>query len=181
MGGLSTRMILVNYDDIFAIYESTVGIVSIGLKEGKIAYEFYGFRNDVKKMDEVSGPDNFNRFRHNTSFVIYDITQTQKQNIERLSRGRVVAIVENKGKQADAFELLGRQCGLSMPKGQIRSSENGVFQINLSTPDNGVEFEPRLPQTVGESYDNGLEIIDVITGNGPSAEGFNYELDLEVA
>jgi hypothetical protein len=179
VGGLSTRLVLINYSDVQAIYESEIGIVSIGLKFGKVAYEFFGFRNDVKKVEEVVGDIN-NRFRHAVSFVVYDVSQEQKRNIERLSRGRFIAIVENKGKTANAFELLGRECGLKMPPGQIRTSENGVFQINLATPDNSVELEPRLPQTVGESYEAGLEIIDEIVGSVSTGEGFDYEFDSEV-
>ena len=176
------RLLLINYNDVLAIYESNIGILSIGLKPGKVAYEFFGFRNDVKKLDEATETDALkNRFRHTCSFVIYEFSQSQKQNIERLSKGRYMAIVENKGKTDDAFELLGRQCGLHLVKGQVRSSENGVFTISLSTPDNGVEFEPRLPQTVGETYDEALDIIDIILGDTPSEEGFDYILDMEFA
>lgn len=182
VAGLSTRLILINYDDISAIYESDIGVVSIGMKDGKVGYEFFGFRNDVKKIEEVAqNASSKNRFKHALSFVIYEATQTQKLNIERLSRGRFVAIAEKKGKEADSFEMLGKECGLEMATGQIRTSDQAVFTINLSTPDNQVEFEPRLPQTVGETYSEGIDIIDVVLGETIADGGFDYELDLEVA
>ena len=152
------------------------------MKDGKVGYEFFGFRNDVKKIEEVVQNDSSkNRFRHALSFVIYEATQTQKLNIERLSRGRFVALVEKKGKENDSFEMLGRQCGLEMATGQIRTSDQAVFTINLSTPDNQVEFEPRLPQTVGETYSEGVDIIDVVLGEVIAEGGFDYELDFELA
>jgi len=182
LAGLSTRLILINFDDISAIYESEIGVVSIGMKEGKVGYEFFGFRNDVKKLEEVAQSDSSkNRFKHALNFVIYEADQTQKLNIERLSKGRFVAIVEKKGKEDDSFEMLGRQCGLEMMTGQIRTSEQAVFTINLSTPDNRVEFEPRLPQTVGETYSEGVDIIDEVIGGVIPEGGFDYELDLELA
>lgn len=193
--GTRARLILINYDDIGRIYTNDEGkIINIILKSettGGIdfdfeldaeftegisdlsAYEFTGFRNDVKKYEEVVKRDQSkSRFIHATSFVIYDITQLQKTNIKNLARGRVVAIVESKGKSDDSIEVLGKECGLQIVDGLIRSAyENtGAFVLSLSTPDNDVEFERKLPQTLGIDYDHGQSIIDHLLNLNPTVE-----------
>lgn len=181
IGGTRARLILINYVDILRMYVSDIGVIlSIELRPGAVGYEFLGFRNDVKKSDEVIEND-ITRFKHNVSFVVYDVSQVQKNNVVNLAKGRFVAIAENKGKDENSLEVLGRECGLKVVGGQIRNAyENGgFFVINLSTPDNGVELETNLPQNLGATYQGGQDIIDVVLGNTPvTTEGFDYVLDL---
>lgn len=190
-GGTEARLILFNWDDILLILESngeggtsgnvwgpefddTFGpvvtvatgtgvITQIILYPGKKGYEFIGFRNDVKKSDEVVKHANLkNRFRHACSFVVYEVDQVQKNNLRDLVKGRFLAIVENKGKDENSLEVLGKTCGLSIVGGLIRDASSGVFIISLATPDNGIEFERKLPQNFGDSYATGLEMIGVL-------------------
>lgn len=187
--GTRARLILINFVDVVRIYTNddqkiiqivlrsdiTGGIaldapLDAAFSEGGVsagAFEFTGFRNDVKKSDEVVSMDLAKkRFRHAVSFVIYEVDQLQKTNIKNLARGRFLAIVENKGQTEDSIEVLGRECGLEIVGGRIRDAHetSGFFQINLATPDNGVEYERKLPQTLGISYQNGLEIIEDLLG-----------------
>jgi len=162
VAGTRARLILINYKHVVKIYTSDIGVITSIVLSGP-AYEFLGFRNDVKKSDEVIKTSNSKRrFKHHVSFVIYELDQLQKRNIIKLAKGRFVAIVENNGKGPDSIELLGRECGLKMMEGQIRNAhENGgLYIIDLSTPGNGIEFERKLPQTVGGSYSEGLTIIE---------------------
>lgn len=161
-GGTRARLILINYEDVDRYIEENGKITDIILLAGKFGYEFTGFRNDVKKSEEVVRRETSKtRFTHAVGFVVYEVIQVQKTNVENIAKGRFVAIVENKGKDDDSIEVLGRECGLEIVDGQIRNAhENGgVYVLNLSTPDNGVEFETRLPQTLGDSYTDGLDII----------------------
>jgi hypothetical protein len=182
--GTRARLILINYKDITRMYVNDEGkIVSIGMNSGTVGYEFNGFRSDVKKSEEVVKRSQSNkRFKHNVGFVIYDRTQIQKSNIRNVIRGRFVAIVENKGQEDDSIEVLGKECGLEIVGGVIRDAheDGGFFIINLATPDNGIEFERKLPQTLGTSYDDGLSIIEDVLGTVLS-EGFDYELDLTLS
>lgn len=203
VGGTKARLILINWDDVLYIlegndvaesgsvwdetFDETFGpsvlagaglgvITAIVLKPGKQAYEFIGFRNDVKKSEETQKTShNKKRFIHHCGFVIYEVDQPQKLNIKDIARGRFMAIVESNGEGADSIELLGRDVGLQIDAGQIRSAHetSGVFVINLSTPDNGVEYERKLPQTVGTSYADGQEIIDGLFD--PELVGFIME------
>lgn len=162
--GTRARLILLNYEDVRRIYTNDDGkIVEIELAPNTNGYEFTGLRNDVRKSEESQKTtQNKKRFAHRCGFVIYEVDQIQKLNIKDIARGRFIAIVESKGEDEDSIELLGRDCGLAIVGGQIRNAHetNGVFVINLSTPDNGIEFEKKLPQTIGTSYQNGIDIIE---------------------
>lgn len=204
IAGTDARLILINWDDVLYILEGNGEIESSGsvwdssfditfgpvvtvssgfgvitaiiLKGGKEAYEFIGFRNDVKKSEETHKTShNKKRFVHRCGFVIYEVDPLQKLNVRDIARGRFLAIVETKGKDDNSLEVLGKDCGLQIEAGQIRNAHetNGVFVINLSTPDNGVEWERKLPQTLGTSYENGLEIIEGLLETVP--EGFEME------
>jgi len=52
--------------------------------------------------------------------------------------------------------------GLEIVGGTIRDaySSSGLFTIDLSTPKNRVEFENKLPQNLGFTYEEGQLIID---------------------
>jgi hypothetical protein len=84
-----------------------------------------------------------------------------------LVRGRFLAITESKGKEENSIEVLGKECGLAIVGGLIRDAQEngGMFTINLATPDNGVEFERKLPQNLGATYEDGLIIIEGLLGN----------------
>lgn len=179
--GTRARLVIINYTDVDAIYESEIGIVSIGMKPMKTGYEFLGFRADVKKTEEVVSGSLNSRFRHSVTFVIYELTQEQKNNITRLSRGSFMAIVENNGQTDESIELLGREAGLKMVPGQIRSAyDNGGFYV-LTLASRDGELEPKPPQQVGETYGEGIDIVDEVLGETVPGGGFDYELDSELA
>ncbi len=160
--GTRARLILINFDDVGRIYETEDGVIT-SIELNGTAYLFTGFKDNVKKSEEsVRSSQSKKRFIHRAGMVIYEVDQLQKLNIKDIAKGRFMAIVESKGETNDSIELLGRECGLQIEAGVIRSAHDtqGVFVINLSTPDNGVEWEYKLPQTFGGSYQDGLDLID---------------------
>lgn len=162
-GGTRARVGVINYDDMDEppTLDADGRITALNLVAGKTGFAFVGFRNDVKKSDEVINPGvGLNKFKHNLGFVIYERTQEQKNNIEELAKGRFVVIAENKGKDADAFEVVGIAVGLEIVVGPIRNAhENGgFFVLSFSTPEG--EFENKLPQSLGTSYANALTLFD---------------------
>ncbi len=169
-GGTRARAIVINLDDFdedAPFTENADGkITAINLKPGKSGHLFTGFRNDVKKTDEVINPGvGLNQFKHGAGWVIYERTQEQKNNIEKLARGKFAVILENKGKDADALEIIGLRVGVEIVPGKIRDAhENGgFFIVNFATIDG--EFEPKLPQTVGATYALGIVIADALAGS----------------
>lgn len=168
-GGTRARLILMNYDEVAAYTEDADNtITDIDLTVGAFAYEFLGFRNDVKKSEEVIKPETgVSKFKHNVGFVVYENTQLQKNNVENIARGRFVAVVENKGKTENVFEVVGKGVGMEIVAGPIRNAhENGgFFVISLSTPDDIGELENSLPQTLqivgsGSTYENTLAFLE---------------------
>ena len=161
--GTEATLILMNWDDVETIYINDEGkIISIDLNGDAVAYEFFGFNQDVRKSEGVVQTNLKNRFTHSVDFVVYEVTQEQKNNLRKMAKGRFMAIMELKGMQDYSIELLGIEVGLKMLGAQIKNvhENSGVYTISLSTPDNGIEFERKLPQVVGISYENALEIID---------------------
>jgi len=166
-GGTRARVILFNIDEIQSMTEDVDGnITAITMLDDATGYEFTGFRNDAKKSEEVIKPEiGLPKFKHNAGFVIYENTQLQKNNIENLVRGRFVAVMENKGKNEDSIEVVGKEVGLEIVAGPIRNAhENGgFFVISLSTPDDQGELEGKLPQTLlvaGGTYAANLTYLE---------------------
>lgn len=151
-GGTRARLILFNFADVLNIVEDDDNnVTDIELVDGATGYEFLGFRNDVKKSEEVIKPDTgIAKFKHAVGFVVYENTQIQKNNIENIVRGLFIAVVENKGKNDNVFEVVGGGVGLSIVAGPIRNAhENGgFFVISLATPDDEGDLENHLPQTL---------------------------------
>lgn len=173
--GTRARLVLMNWADVYRITESNGIITSIELYPGKQAYEFLGFRTDVKKADEVVKTVLKSRFKHHVGFIIYERDQIQKNNIWRIVRGRFLAVVENNGKDENSIEVLGKNVGLQIVGTVIRNAyENGgFFVISLSTPENGIEFEKKLPQNLGYSYGEGLSIIYALLNPGEEVPTFD--------
>lgn len=169
-GGTRARLLLANKDDITGY---TVGvddeITAITFAADTGFYEFTGYRaNEVGKTEEVIKPEiGMPKFKHGTRFIIYENTQIQKNNIENIVRGSMIALIENNGKDANAFELLGKDIGLSVVAGEIRNAttNGGYFVVNLATPDDEGVLEPDLAKTVtlGQStYTAILAAVDAL-------------------
>lgn len=161
-GGTKALAVVLNYDDVLGYTTDVNGkVLTITKAAGKQAFAFVGFRNDVKKSEEVVTPEiGLNNFKHNAGWVIYSRTQVQKNNIERLSRGRFIVILENKGQDPDAIEILGLDSGVQIVAGPIRNAyENGgFFVVNFSTLEG--DTESKLPQTLGSTYLAGKALRD---------------------
>lgn len=166
-GGTRARFAIINFIDLdeeTPYAETSSKVTGFTFKSTKKAFVFTGFRNDMKKSSEIIRPDvGPNNFKHNAGLIIYARTQAIKDEIEKLARGRFIIIAESKGKDADAIEALGLKCGLEAQVGVIQDAHanNGWYVLNFSTPEG--EFEPKLPQTVGTDYANGISIFDTIT------------------
>lgn len=180
--GTVAHIILINYNDIRFIYQTSAGVITaIILQAGKKAYKFTGLRNDVKKSEQVLKTPGRNRLGHLASFIIYDVSQVQKNNVRNLVKGRFVAIVESRGENDGSIEVLGVNSGLSVVPGGIRDASNfNVFTISLATPD--AEKEKKLPQQLGDTYEEGIDIINgLIFADGIliTADSTRYTVDTD--
>lgn len=150
--GTQAGLYLINYDELVSVTTSTSTpnlLTALTLTTNAVAYYFEGFKQDMKPTQEVVAPSNgANQFTHALGFVIYQISQVQKNNIQRIAKGNFVAIIENKGRDANSFEVYGLNSGLQIVPGLVRDSyaNGGGYLISLKTLEN--EFEPKLPQTL---------------------------------
>lgn len=149
--GTRPRLFMANYDDVVSLTASTTTpnlITAAVFATGTTSFLFEGFKQDVKPSSEFIAPANgANQHKHAINFVVYDISQTQKNNLQKVAKGRFVVWVENNGKNADSFEILGAGSGMEIVPGVARDSyaNGGGYLISLATPE--TEFEPLLPQT----------------------------------
>lgn len=149
-GGAKAKLILINLDDFGTVTTNASDIITaITLQANKAAYLFEGFKNSLVKSEEMVTPDSKQSvFRHKIDFTIYDISQAQKNNLQRMALGRFIAITENTQKGANTFEVCGLNSGLIMAPGALRASNanNGAFKVTLQSAEG--EEEVKLPQTI---------------------------------
>ncbi len=149
-GGAKAKLILLNLDDLGTVTASGTDIITgFTLLSNKAAYLFEGYRNSLVKSEELVIPDSSQAlFRHKLEFAIFDISQAQKNNIQRMALGRFIAICENTQKGANSFEVFGLNSGLTLAPGVLRASNanNGAFKLTLQSAEG--EEEVKLPQTI---------------------------------
>jgi hypothetical protein len=167
--GTRSRLFLLNYDDLISTTASTSTpnlLTALTLATNTVSFLFEGYKQDVKPSQEIIAPSNgSNQFKHSVGFIVYEISQTQKNNLQKLAKGNFIAIVENKGKSVDAFEVYGLGSGMEIIPGVARDSyaNGGGYIIQLATPDS--EFEPKLPQTLFiTDYATTLALVEEYAG-----------------
>lgn len=147
-GGLTDRLILFNFDDVTSTTQDSEGkITAISLASGTSGYAFNGFKSNNAQEEAVSLGSGQTLFKHQVNFFIFDISQAQKNNIQKMAIGKFIAIIQNSKKDAKAFEVYGLGNGLELPAGVLRNhnENNGAFNITLATRDG--QAEAKLPQT----------------------------------
>lgn len=168
LGGTRSTVTVINYDQVdWAASTKTNGrVTALTLLAGAVAYQFTGAPNHVKKSVEILDIEgSYKQFKHNGGWTIYERLQIQKLNIENLARGLFLLIVENKGDDADAIEVLGWDVGLEANAGVIQDAfaNGGNYVLTFST--RADEFERQLPASLGTDYEDALSIIESLVGS----------------
>lgn len=162
-GGAKSRLILINQDDLGSVtVNSSDVITAITLSTNKVAYIFEGFKNSLVKSEEMINPESKQSvYRHKVDFTVFDISQVQKNNLQRMALGRFIAIAENTQKGSNSFEVYGLNSGLVMAPGVVRASNanNGAFKLSLQSSEG--EEEVKLPQTfLATDYSTSLTAVN---------------------
>jgi hypothetical protein len=167
--GTRPRIFIANFDDVVSVTTSTSTpnlITAITFATGTTSFLFEGFKQDIKPTQEFIAPSNgLNQHKHGVGFIVYEISQLQKNNLQRMNKGRFVAIVENNGKNENSFEVYGLGSGLEIVPGLTRDTyaNGGGYIIALATPE--TEFEPLLPQTIfSTDYATTLALVNEYAG-----------------
>lgn len=165
-GSTKPRVIIFNKDDIagYTIGATPGLITAITLKSGKSGYAFEGFKNsNTPSSEKLSSASGQPLFKHIVDFFIYENSQIQKNNIEKLAAGKFVIIIQNAKENADAFEVFGIGNGVELADGVVnnKNENNGAYHLIMNTAEN--QGEAKLPQTFFiTSYAASLAAIEAL-------------------
>jgi len=155
VAGVDQRLILINqadYNDAAITYDVTTPtlITNIALATGKQGWAFQGVRTSLNPQSAFIPAKVSVGYDHQVDFLVFDISQIQKDNLEELGLGKVVAIVQNMnvpGNADSVFEVFGKATGLELITNvRINADQEtaGAFSISLKTSDESGK-EPKLP------------------------------------
>lgn len=171
LGGTNSTAYFINYDDIESITKVNGRITDITLKDGKVAYAFSAGRSDIKISQETFQTRRKRQFKHTVGITIYDRTQAQKINMSRMLKGLFVVIVHLKGSDDDAIVVAGEEVGLVHQPANVQDAytNGGNYLFTFTTE----EYESNMVSSLGEDYEDALNIIEGLLGN----ELFGIELE----
>ena len=156
VAGVDQRLILINksvYDEATITYDGSLTslITNIVLAAGgKQGWAFQGVRTSLKPQSNFVAEEIAVGYDHQVDFLVFDISQAQKDNLEKLGVSKVVAIVQNMNSAGNAdsvFEVFGGGVGLELITNQRINGDQatmGVWSLSLKTSDNSGK-EPKLP------------------------------------
>lgn len=158
--GGDSRLILLGSNHITAVtYDSDFQITAITKAATKTGFAFDGVKQSLKPSHEVvQFPNGLPGYRHQIVFSIFAYTQVQKNNIERLAKGRYLAVIENPKKDGSAFEVYGVNVGLEANViRRANQEEGGAYVITLTSPEG--EPETKLPATIAAANYAAAKVI----------------------
>ena len=142
---IEPAVILINFDDWKAANKSLdAGVLSqLSLAEGKYGFKYESLKNSLDTDCSLSKGTYQNTFDHKVSFKVFAKTQTIKDELNKLSNAKVVAITENvsNDEQGVKYELFGSDNGLEMSEFTAPSTgtDGVVYSFSLASGDNGKE------------------------------------------
>ena len=166
--GVDTRLLLGNKKDIsVTTYASTI-ITDITMKTTKAMFAFEGIRQSLNPQYQFIPQTVSVGYDHQVDFIVFDISQLQKDNIEAMGLNKLFAVIENKntaGNGDNFFEVYGLDVGMEMQTaGRIPMDleTQGAFSLSLKTSDNEGK-EPKMPQTwFVTDYDSTKVLVDAL-------------------
>lgn len=170
VAGLKDRLILINFDDFESAVVTLNGtnaliIENIVLPSGVVGYEFIGSRSSNTASSELVPKDFSELFTHKAGFKVFKNDGATKLNIEKIAKGRFVAIIENVSKGANgnsAYELLGNDAGIIATVVKRDANDDptqGAYDIMLESSTKSLE--PHVPKTIYKtSYATTKAIVD---------------------
>lgn len=159
VAGVNQELILIDkevYDRATITEDVTTKnlITSITLTQvGDAAYSFQGIRKSLNPQSQFVPATVSQGWDHQVDFLIFDISQAQKNNIQKMAGSKMVAIIRNSNAEGNAdsvFEIFGGGVGMEMQAGPARINgdleTNGAYTIALKTSDDFGK-EPKLPNS----------------------------------
>lgn len=154
--GAEDELIIINRSDWLAATISVnvsnpEVIEDVILEVGKSAYRYEGKNNSNVPKYELIKQQFAEVYNHEVNFKIFKVDADTKLELERLAKGTVVVIVQNKFKGVSgnsAYEVYGADAGLVLTQNlrEVTSADNqGAFDAILKSDENSLE--PHMPKT----------------------------------
>ena len=171
--GVNERLILLNKDDFndAAIsFDLTDGFIiqDIIMPTGTNGFAFEGNRQSLAPQYDFIPQTVSVGYDHTINFLVFDVSAIQKDNLEKMALGKLVAIIENNrglGNGDNFFEVYGIDVGLEvLTLSRIPSDveTGGAFSLQLKTSDNAGK-EPKMPPTWFDTdYNTTKVLVDAI-------------------
>lgn len=155
VAGVNQRLILINQEDFndatITFGTPTTLITNIVLAGGgKAGFAFQGIRSSLNPQSAFIPGTVSVGYDHQVDFLVFDLNQVQKDNLEELGLGKVVAVVQNinaDGNGDAVFEVFGKSVGLELITNvRINADQEtgGAWSLSLKTSDETGK-EPKLP------------------------------------
>jgi len=169
-GGTRDNLILINYDDwidaaITVNVTNSQIIEDIVLPSGATGYQIEGINNSILPKQAFIKGRFLGSFEHEVNFKCFSLNPTIKSELVKLSKGRVVAIVENNYKGDDgeaAFEVYGLDSGLVLElleRDPANADTQGAYDVTVKSSEQS--RESHLPATIFlTDYTTSKAIVD---------------------
>lgn len=139
--GVKDRLLLIPYEDLdfsLTTFNDTIfpeeNVISLlKPKVGKKFFEFTGQNNSIVARNSFTRNQFQGTFTHEIDFIVFDVTAKALAEINRINKGRLIAIFEDSNKQ---FRVAGLDAGLRTSANSSDTSNTeigGSHQITLSS------------------------------------------------
>lgn len=121
-------------------------VTAITMKSGKQFYKFEGQNMSVEPKSRLVLTRYSRLYEHEARFKVFSNTADDKQTLDALIKGEVVALIKLKD---GSWELYGRDIGLKvteMERDPNNTDTGGAYDLLLKTPDTAAK-ETFLPST----------------------------------
>jgi len=154
--GAEDQLILINRDDWLdaAVTYNGVNpqiIEAVVLASGIVAYSYQGKNNSIGPKYEFIKQTFAEVYNHEINFKVFNVDPVAKEQLEKMAKGSLVAIVNNKYKGTtgdSAYEVYGADAGLIVSQNirDIINQENqGAFDVIIKSDE--ASLEPHMPKT----------------------------------
>lgn len=156
---IEPEVILINIDDIDRANCTVAGnvISELELSDTKKGYHWVSARNGIDADSPLSRGSYRNAFQHRLVVRIFEKTQDEKDQVNKLAGARVVAIVKNVDRKNPAvkYEVYGWENGLELTDFQAPTTDTDgiVGTATLQSSDNGLESQLPMSLYAGTEAD----------------------------
>lgn len=161
---IEPEVLFMNFDDWDKATkkEVTNGVLSgLTLENGVFAYKYKSHKNAFETDCTLAKGTYVNSYDHKVICKVFVKTKDVKDEVNKMTGAKVVAIVKNTDKQDGSvkYELLGADNGLEMSEFSAPSSGSDgiIYSFTLASGDNAKESA--LPLTIDAGSDEATEAL----------------------